>query len=90
MLSHDIADKRFLEIIEKFLKAGIMENGKFLDSERGPRRGTEPVQYWQMSICIMYWITGFDVIVKRQCKGERCLIRYCDDFVCCFQNKNER
>ena len=28
MLSHDIADRRFLEIIEKFLKAGIMENGK--------------------------------------------------------------
>ena len=26
MLKHDIADKKFLEIIEKFLKAGIMEN----------------------------------------------------------------
>lgn len=35
MLSHDIADRRFLEIIEKFLKVGIVENGKFLDSERG-------------------------------------------------------
>ena len=58
MLSHDIADKRFPEIIEKFLKAGIMENGKFLDSERGTPQGTEPVQYLQMSICIMYWITG--------------------------------
>ena len=58
MLSHDIADKRFLEIIEKFLKAGIMENGKYLDSEREPHRGTEPVRYLQMSICIMYWITG--------------------------------
>lgn len=29
MLKHDIADKKFLEIIEKFLKAGIMENGKY-------------------------------------------------------------
>ena len=30
MLKHDIADKKFLEIIEKFLKAGIMENGKYM------------------------------------------------------------
>ena len=35
MLSHDMADRRFLGIIEKFLKAGIMENGRYLDSERG-------------------------------------------------------
>ena len=32
----------------------------------------------------MYWIT-----VRRQCKGECYLIRYCDDFVCCFQNQYE-
>ena len=35
MLSYDIADRKFLEIIEKFLKAGIMEDGKYLNSERG-------------------------------------------------------
>lgn len=39
MLSHDIADRRFLEIVEKFLKAEIMENGKYLDSERGTPQG---------------------------------------------------
>ena len=39
MLAHDIADRRFLEIIEKFLKAGIMEDGKYLDSERGTPQG---------------------------------------------------
>lgn len=44
MLSHDIAGKRFLEIIEIFLKAGIMENGKYFDSERSPHREMNPVQ----------------------------------------------
>lgn len=34
MLAHDIADQKFLEIIERFLKAEIMENGKYLDNER--------------------------------------------------------
>lgn len=35
MLAHDIADRRFLEIVHRFLKAGIMDNGKYLDSEKG-------------------------------------------------------
>lgn len=34
-LKHDIADEKFLRIIEKFLKAGIMEAGNYLESERG-------------------------------------------------------
>ena len=89
MLSHDIADKRFLELIEKFLKAGIMENGKFLDSERGTPQGNgaSPIL---ANVYLHYVLDNwFDVIVKRQCKGECYLIRYCDDFVCCFQNQYE-
>lgn len=39
MLKHDIADKRFLKIIQRFLKAEIMENGKYLDSEKGTPQG---------------------------------------------------
>jgi retron-type reverse transcriptase len=39
MLEHDIADRRFLEIIQRFLKAGVMENGKYLDSESGSPQG---------------------------------------------------
>ena len=89
MLAHDIADKRFLEIIEKFLKAGIMENGKYLDSERGTPQGNgaSPVL---ANVYLHYVLDNwFDVIVRRQCSGECYLIRYCDDFVCCFQNGYE-
>lgn len=89
MLAHDIADKKFLEIIEKFLKAGIMENGKYLDSEQGTPQGNgaSPVL---VNIYLHYVLDNwFDVIVKRQCEGECYLIRYADDFVCCFQNKRE-
>ena len=35
MLAHDIADRKFLGIIEKFLKAGIMEDGRYLEREKG-------------------------------------------------------
>ncbi len=88
-LKHDIADKKLLEIIEKFLKAGIMEDGKYLDSEKGTPQGNgaSPIL---ANIYLHYVLDNwFDVIVRRQCQGECYLIRYCDDFVCCFQNERE-
>jgi len=88
-LEHDIADKKFIEIIKKFLKAGIMEDGKYLDSEKGTPQGNgaSPIL---ANIYLHYVLdTWFEVKVKRQIKGESYLIRYCDDFVCCFQNKWE-
>ena len=89
MLSHDIADRRFLGIVEKFLKAGVMEQGKYLDSEKGTPQGNgaSPIL---ANIYLHYVLDNwFDVIVKRQCQGECYLIRYADDFVCCFQNQRE-
>jgi len=88
-LEHDIADKKFIEIIKKFLKAGIMEKGDFLDSEQGVPQGNgaSPIL---ANVYLHYVLDNwFDVIVKRQCKGEAYLVRYCDDFVCCFQRKEE-
>lgn len=89
MLKHDIADKRFLELVEKFLKAGVMENGKYLDSEQGTPQGNGASPIFA-NIYLHYVLDNwFDVIVKRQCSGECYLIRYADDFVCCFQYKYE-
>ena len=88
-LEHDIADKKFIEIIKKFLKAGIVEDGKHLDGERGTPQGNgaSPIL---ANIYLHYVLDSwFNIIVKRQCKGQAYLIRYCDDFVCCFQNKWE-
>ena len=88
-LEHDIADKNFIEIIKKFLKAGIMEDGKYIDSEQGTPQGNgaSPIL---ANIYLHYVLDNwFDVKVKRKCKGEAYLIRYCDDFVCCFQNEWE-
>ena len=89
MLEHDIADRKFIEIIRKFLNAGIMENGKYLDSERGTPQGNG-ASPTLANIYLHYVLDNwFDVIVKRQCSGECYLIRYADGFVCCFQNGYE-
>lgn len=88
-LEHDIADKKFIEIIKKFLKAGIMENGKHLTSEKGTPQGNGASPL--LANIYLHYVLDmwFDVKVKRKCKGEAYLVRYCDDFVCCFQNKLE-
>lgn len=88
-LEHDIADKKFIEIINKFLKAGIMEDGKYLDSERGTLQGNgaSPIL---ANIYLNYVLDSwFNVVVKQKSQGQAFLIRYCDDFVCCFQYKRE-
>lgn len=88
-LKHDIADKKFIEIIEKFLKAGIMEDGKYLDSEQGTPQGNgaSPI----LANIYLHYVLDiwFEAKVKRVCKGEAYLVRYCDDFICGFQNKWE-
>ena len=38
-LEHDIADRKFIEIIKRFLKAGIMENGELIAKEEGSPQG---------------------------------------------------
>ncbi len=38
-LEHRIADKRILRLIQKWLNAGVIENGKWTESEEGHRRG---------------------------------------------------
>jgi len=88
-LKHDIADKRFIEIIEKFLKAGIMEEGNWLDSEKGTPQGNgaSPI----LANIYLHYVLDlwFEKVVKRDSKGDAYLIRYCDDFVCCFQYKED-
>ena len=89
MLAHDIADRRFLAIIERFLKAGVMENGKYLDREKGTAQGNgaSPV----LANVYLHYVLDlwFEKRVRNHAKGQCYLIRYADDFICCFQYRNE-
>jgi len=38
-LEHDIADRKFIALIRKLLKAGVLEDGKFLVKEEGSPQG---------------------------------------------------
>jgi retron-type reverse transcriptase len=38
-LEHEIGDKNFLRYIKRFLKSGIMEEGKYIDTDSGVAQG---------------------------------------------------
>jgi retron-type reverse transcriptase len=39
-VEHRVADRRILRLIQKWLKAGVMEEGKWSDTERGTPQGS--------------------------------------------------
>ena len=89
-LEHDIADRKFIDIVRKLLKAGVMEDGKLHDSEKGTPQGSGAsaiLANVYLHYALDMW---FAVAVSRgACRGEAYLTRYADDFVCCFQYRSD-
>lgn len=84
-ISHRIADKRILRLIQRFLKAGIQEDGQHKACETGTPQGGV-ISPLLANIYLHYTLDlWFEKRIKRQCKGYARLIRYADDYVVCFQ-----
>ena len=83
-LEHRIADPRLLRIVQRFLKAGVMEDGVFTASEEGTPQGglVSPV----LSNIYLHYVLDlwFERRFARGCAGRAYLIRYADDYVACF------
>jgi group II intron reverse transcriptase/maturase len=88
-LRHRIGDTNILRLIYRFLKSGVMEEGKTEVSEKGTPQGgiISPI----LANIYLHYVLDlwFERIVKRYSAGEAYLIRYADDFVCCFQYKKD-
>lgn len=83
MLRMKIKDKTFMRYIIRMFKAGILADGELTVSDEGVMQGSccSPVL---ANIFAHYVIDEwFEGTVKRHCKGEVKLVRYCDDF-CIF------
>ncbi len=88
-IQHRIADKRILRTIKRFLKAGIHEDGKHKASERGTPQGGV-ISPLLANIYLHYTLdVWFEKRVKRNSQGYTKLVRYADDYVACFQYKEE-
>ena len=86
-ISHRIADPRFQQLIRKTLKAGYMEENIIHETEGGTTQGglISPI----LANLYLHYVLDlwFDKVVKPRCRGEAYMVRYADDFVCCFQHE---
>ncbi len=88
-LKQRIIDTSLLRLIARFLKAGVMEEGKYLETEKGTPQGSVSSPLFA-NVYLHYVLDlWFEVKVKKEMKGYIQLVRYCDDFIVCFQYENE-
>lgn len=84
-LEHRIADRRILRLVSKWLKAGVIEDGRRMASERGTPQGAviSPL------LANIYLHYVFDTWAhhwrQRQPGGDVIIVRYADDSVLGFQ-----
>ena len=83
-LEHEIADKNFLRYVKRFLKAAIIEDYKYYESDKGTPQGglISPIL---ANVYLHYVLDNWFQVIKKKLKGEAYLIRYADDFVLMFQ-----
>jgi len=86
MVEKRVDDRAFIELIRRFLKAGVlMPDGTLAYPELGSPQGgvVSPVL---ANIYLHYALdTWFEKKVKPRCKGHAVLMRYADDFVAAFR-----
>ena len=88
-LKEKIIDPNLLWLIRKFLKAGIMESGTYIESETGTPQGGI-ISPLLANIYLHYVLDlWFEKVIKSRSKGYMQMVRYCDDFVACFESERD-
>jgi group II intron reverse transcriptase/maturase len=88
-IEHRVADRRIGRLIRKWLAAGVLEEGKRIQSEVGTVQGGS-ISPLLANIYLHY---VFDLWVQRwrskQARGDVIVVRFADDFVVGFQHRVE-
>jgi len=88
-IEHRVADRRVVRLIQKWLKAGVLEEGKRIQSEVGTVQGgsISPL------LANLYLHQVLDLWVQRwrqpPTHGEVIFVRFADDFVAGFEHRHE-
>ncbi len=88
-LEHRIRDPRVLRLIKRMLNAGVMEEGLVRASEEGTPQGSilSPLL---SNIYLHYALDlWFARKVRNRCRGEAYYFRFADDFLACFQYRED-
>lgn len=88
-LEHRIGDKRVIRLVYRMLRGGIMEDGLIQASETGTPQGSilSPL----LSNIYLHYVLDlwFRIGVKKRLRGEAYYYRFADDFLACFQYRDD-
>jgi RNA-directed DNA polymerase len=88
-VEHRVADRRVVRLIQKWLNAGVLEEGKRVQSEVGTVQGGS-ISPLLSNIYLHYvldlWVQRWR---QKQANGEVIFVRFADDFVAGFQHRQE-
>jgi len=88
-VKHRVGDPRIINLIQRWLKAGVLEDNELQFSDFGtPQGGSISVL---LSNVYLHYVLDlwFEKVVKPRLKGNAYLVRYIDDFVVCLQNHDD-
>ena len=88
-IEYNIKDPNIIGLIKKYLKAGIMDKGKYMATEEGSAQGNiiSPVlANIYMHFVLVLW---YKEIIEKRAEGENFLVVYADDFIAGFQYQRE-
>jgi RNA-directed DNA polymerase len=88
-VEHRIGDRRIVRLIQKWLKAGVMEQGRWTETEEGTPQGAviSPIlANLYLHYVLDLWV---DQWRRKHATGDVIIVRYADDAVLGFQHREE-
>jgi group II intron reverse transcriptase/maturase len=96
-VEHRIGDKRVVRLIQKWLKAGVMEDGQWSETKEGSpqgsvipglrvRSGSPILANLYLHYVLDLWV---EVWRKKLARGEVMIVRYADDAVLGFEHRED-
>jgi RNA-directed DNA polymerase len=84
-IQHRVADRRILRLIQKWIKAGVLEEGEWKDTEMGTPQGA--VASPLLANIYLHYVFDLwvDVWRKKCARGDVVVVRFADDNVLGFQ-----
>ncbi len=88
-LKHRIADNRILRLIQKWMKAGVLEEGERSETEQGTPQGAV-ISPLLANVYLHYVFDQWaEVWREKVATGDMIVVRYADDLVVGFQHRAE-
>ena len=88
-LEHRIADRRVLRLIQKWLRAGVIEDGEWLETVEGTAQGASASPL----LANVYLHYVFDLWAHqwrgRRARGEVIIVRFADDYIVGFEHRDD-